>query len=78
MPAYYVNWGRYPQLGGQVIFPVAAVLTIKCLGTTKLDYKRLILAALAAGKSPKMTPTPVDTPIARAIEKNDTIVGHPA
>ena len=48
MPAYYVNWGRYPQLGGQVIFPVAAVLTIKCLGSTKLDYKCLILTALAA------------------------------
>jgi hypothetical protein len=23
MPAYYVNWGRYAQLGGQVILPVA-------------------------------------------------------
>lgn len=33
MPAYYVNWGRYPQLCGQVILPVAAVLTIKCLKT---------------------------------------------
>jgi hypothetical protein len=47
MPAYYVNWGRYPQLGGQVIFPVAAVLTIKYLGTVKLDYRCLILTALA-------------------------------
>ena len=33
MPAYYVNWGRYPQLCGQVILPVAAVLTVKCLKT---------------------------------------------
>jgi hypothetical protein len=48
MPAYYVNWGRYPQLGGQVIFPVAAVLTVECLGTARLDYKRLILTVLAA------------------------------
>ncbi len=23
MPAYYINWGRYAQLGGQVILPVA-------------------------------------------------------
>ena len=34
MPAYYVNWGRYPQLCGQVIFPVAAVLTIEYLKTS--------------------------------------------
>lgn len=27
MPAYYVNWGRYAQLGGQAILPVAAWLT---------------------------------------------------
>jgi hypothetical protein len=47
MPAYYVNWGRYPQLCGQVILPVAAVLTIKCLGTNKLNYKCLIMAVLA-------------------------------
>ena len=23
MPAYYINWGRYAQLGGQVILPIA-------------------------------------------------------
>ncbi len=49
MPAYYVNWGRYTQLCGQVIFPVAAVLTARYLGTGRLDYKHLILIALAAG-----------------------------
>jgi hypothetical protein len=26
MPMYYVNWGRYTQLAGQVILPVAAVI----------------------------------------------------
>ena len=26
MPAHYVNWGRYPQLAGQVILPVAVWL----------------------------------------------------
>ncbi len=44
MPAYYVNWGRYPQLCGQVIFPVAAVLTIEYL---KTHVRSLLLAALA-------------------------------
>ncbi len=48
MPAYYVNWGRYPQLGGQVVFPVAAVLTLKCLAAARLDYRGLISTALAA------------------------------
>ena len=45
MPAYYVNWGRYTQLCGQVIFPVAAVLTIRFLGTAK---RSIIVTALAA------------------------------
>lgn len=27
MPMYYVNWGRYTQLAGQVILPVAVVLS---------------------------------------------------
>ncbi len=28
MPAFYVNWGRYTQLAGQVILPAAAVATV--------------------------------------------------
>jgi len=47
MPAYYVNWGRYPQLYGQVILPVAAVLTIKYLGSARLDYRCLVMTVLA-------------------------------
>jgi hypothetical protein len=29
MPLYYVNWGRYTQLAGQVILPVAVWLTLE-------------------------------------------------
>ena len=52
MPAYYVNWGRYTQLCGQVIFPVAAVLTIKCLG----DVRRRSLTETAQGSVGRPSP----------------------
>jgi hypothetical protein len=29
IPAYYVNWGRYSQLAGQVILPVLMILTME-------------------------------------------------
>ena len=29
MPAYYVNWGRYTQLAGQLILPVLMILTVE-------------------------------------------------
>ena len=28
MPAYYVNWGRYTQLAGQVLLPAAAMVSV--------------------------------------------------
>ncbi len=28
MPAYYLNWGRYTQLAGQVVLPVAALVAV--------------------------------------------------
>ncbi|MDF1513851.1 MAG: hypothetical protein P1S60_08590 [Anaerolineae bacterium] len=31
MPAFYVNWGRYPQLAGLVILPVALMLIMQLL-----------------------------------------------
>ncbi len=31
MPAYYVSWGRYTQLSGLLILPVAAILTIEAV-----------------------------------------------
>ena len=48
MPAYYVNWGRYTQLAGQIILPVAAVLTVEAV--ERGGWRRLLTAAvLAAG-----------------------------
>jgi hypothetical protein len=31
MPAFYVNWGRFPQLAGQVILPIAIWMTWQAL-----------------------------------------------
>jgi hypothetical protein len=33
MPAYYVNWGRYTQLGGQTILPAACISWMELLDT---------------------------------------------
>lgn len=35
IPAFYVNWGRYPQLAGQVILPVALWFLWETIGTIK-------------------------------------------
>lgn len=57
MPAYYVSWGRYPQLAGLLVLPVAALLTSRLLrrGATakheageRLAWPRLLLAATIA------------------------------
>ncbi|MDO8690932.1 MAG: glycosyltransferase family 39 protein [Dehalococcoidia bacterium] len=45
MPSYYVNWGRYTQLAGQVILPVAVFLTIEAIEKRHWGY--LALAAVA-------------------------------
>ncbi len=34
MPAYYVNWGRYAQLAGQAVLPVALWLVLEALSPT--------------------------------------------
>lgn len=44
MPAGYVNWGRYAQLAGQAILPVAFVLTWAALRTPRLAWGLLTLA----------------------------------
>lgn len=31
MPAYYLNWGRYTQLAGQVLLPVAVLLAVRAM-----------------------------------------------
>ncbi|MDP2728018.1 MAG: glycosyltransferase family 39 protein [Dehalococcoidia bacterium] len=45
MPSYYVNWGRYTQLAGQVILPVAVFLTIEAIERRHWGY--LALAAVS-------------------------------
>jgi len=50
MPAFYVNWGRYPQLAGQVLLPAAALLTAESLSARRSAWRGLPLAAvLVAG-----------------------------
>jgi hypothetical protein len=53
MPAFYVNWGRYPQLAGQVILPVAIWFLLVLLEAKQIKSWRLIpLGALVlAGMS---------------------------
>jgi hypothetical protein len=46
MPAYYVNWGRYTQLGGQVLLPVACLAA--ALAVQRLSRGTGALAALLA------------------------------
>ncbi len=38
MPMYYVNWGRYTQLAGQAILPVAAYLIWKAIEGDRLHW----------------------------------------
>ncbi len=47
MPMFYVNWGRYTQLAGQVILPVALWLTLEAVEADRWDPRRLGLAVLA-------------------------------
>ncbi|MDM8531048.1 hypothetical protein QUF63_07735 [Anaerolineales bacterium HSG25] len=45
-PMYYVNWGRYTQLAGQIILPSMMVLTWHTLKTDSFNPKLLILNSL--------------------------------
>lgn len=47
MPAYYVSWGRYTQLSGLLILPVASILTIEAAGQRDRRAAALGLLALA-------------------------------
>ncbi len=49
MPMYYVNWGRYTQLAGQVILPVAMWLTWGVLSHSNYDWKQTSLCWCAGG-----------------------------
>ncbi|MCS6848829.1 MAG: hypothetical protein RMN52_14080 [Anaerolineae bacterium] len=51
MPAYFVNWGRYTQLAGQIILPALLVAWIELIersadGSIKADRRPIALAAL--------------------------------
>jgi len=45
MPMFYVNWGRYPQLAGQTILPIAVLLTWDMLESRRWSWSRMILVA---------------------------------
>jgi hypothetical protein len=47
MPGFYVNWGRYTQLAGQAILPVALWFTWEMVGHKRLSVGRLSLAVIA-------------------------------
>jgi hypothetical protein len=49
MPMFYVNWGRYTQLAGQVILPVAVWLAWEGLDGQKVTWQNLFLGWLAWG-----------------------------
>ncbi|MCX7856196.1 MAG: hypothetical protein N2556_09560, partial [Anaerolineae bacterium] len=49
MPAYYVNWGRFAQLAGQAVLPVALWLLWDAVDRNRLSWRVSTLAALALG-----------------------------
>lgn len=50
MPMSYVNWGRYTQLAGQVILPVAILIILATLDRRRLAWKpTLLIWLLMAG-----------------------------
>ena len=49
MPMYYVNWGRYTQLAGQVVLPAAVLLTWSALEAPCRDWRLIVLCWLAVG-----------------------------
>jgi len=49
MPAYYVNWGRFAQLAGQAVLPVALWLLWDSVDRERVAWGPLFLAGLALG-----------------------------
>ena len=49
MPMFYVNWGRYTQLAGQVILPAAVLLAWSVLGARNRDWRLILLGWIAVG-----------------------------
>lgn len=48
MPAYYVSWGRYTQLAGMVVLPGAMWLWVEAIDAAPSDWRKLLVAAVAA------------------------------
>ncbi len=48
MPAYYVNWGRYTQLMGQVLLPVTLVCWMAALEHPRISRRLIALATVAS------------------------------
>jgi hypothetical protein len=46
-PIYYVNWGRYTQLTGQVILPVVLLCWIEAIEDEHWQWRTIILAGIA-------------------------------
>ena len=47
MPMFYTNWGRYTQLAGQVILPIALVVTWGLLDKNrKLNWREIIITGI--------------------------------
>lgn len=46
MPMFYVNWGRYTQLAGQVILPIAILLAWFILESRKTDWRLVSLTCI--------------------------------
>ncbi|MBV9786893.1 MAG: hypothetical protein JOZ51_01875, partial [Chloroflexi bacterium] len=46
MPAFYVNWGRYTQLTGQVALPAVVICWMALLEHDRLSKGRIVLAAI--------------------------------
>ncbi len=49
MPMFYVNWGRYTQLAGQVLLPSAMLLTWACLKAERTDWRLGLLNSIVVG-----------------------------
>ncbi|MGC9397908.1 MAG: hypothetical protein ACP5HM_02095 [Anaerolineae bacterium] len=49
MPMYYANWGRYTQLAGQVILPVAVWLSWEAFNAERRRWRSVALTWLAVG-----------------------------
>jgi hypothetical protein len=46
VPMFYVNWGRYSQMIGQAILPIAIWFTAEVMETRQRDPRRMVLAIL--------------------------------